>query len=238
NQQRYLSLTSSDRMTLSSAFKRADWSTVAVMPGTTFAWPEGEFYGYDKVYDANGLGYEGLNFAWSPMPDQYVLEKFERTEHSKTGRDPMMAEIVLTSSHVPWTPVPKMIDWKDIGDGSIYKAQALAGDPPDVVWQDADRVRDGYRTSIEYTLSSLISYVETYGDDNTVLVFLGDHQPAPLITGEGASRDVPITIVARDKGVLDRIASWGWEAGLNPGPQAPVIPMDAFRDRFLNAYSG
>jgi hypothetical protein len=90
---------------------------------------------------------------------------------------------------------------------------------------------------VEYSLSSLISYVETYGDENLVLVFLGDHQPAPVITGEGASHDVPITIVAKDPKVLDQISGWGWQDGLNPAPDAPVWPMESFRDRFLGAFS-
>jgi hypothetical protein len=97
-------------------------------------------------------------------------------------------------------------------------------------------VRSTYRSSIEYSLNSLISYVLAYGDDDLVLVFLGDHQPAPIIAGEGADREVPITIVARDRAVLDRISGWGWSDGLNPGPQAPVWRMDAFRDRFLTAF--
>lgn len=78
------------------------------------------------------------------------------------------------------------------------------------------QIRTEYRKSIEYTLNTLVSYVETYGDDDTVLVFLGDHQPAPLITGPGASRDVPITIVAKDEAVLDRTSGWGWQDGLRP----------------------
>jgi len=78
--------------------------------------------------------------------------------------------------------------------------------------------------------------VETHGSDNLVLVFLGDHQPASIVTGEGASRDVPITIVARDRAVLDQISGWGWQDGLKPSPDAPVWPMDAFRDRFLTAF--
>jgi hypothetical protein len=113
---------------------------------------------------------------------------------------------------------------------------AAAGDPPDVVWRDPTRVRTQYTLSIEYTLNTLISYVETYGDDDLVLVFLGDHQPAPIVTGEGAGRDVPITIVARDRAVLDRISGWGWQVGLKPGGQAPVWPMNAFRDQFLTAF--
>jgi len=56
------------------------------------------------------------------------------------------------------------------------------------------------------------------------------------VVGDTASRDVPITIVARDPAVLDRVAGWGWTAGLEPGPGAPVWPMNAFRDRFLTAF--
>jgi hypothetical protein len=98
------------------------------------------------------------------------------------------------------------------------------------------RVRTDYRASIEYSLSSLLSYVETYGDDNLVLIFLGDHQPSPIVTGRDASRDVPISIVSRDQSVFDRISQWGWQQGLRPDTQAPVWRMDAFRNQFLTAF--
>lgn len=236
NQQRYRTLVSSDRLTLTGAFRRASWQTVAVMPGTTRAWSEGAFYGYDRVYDFRNLGYRGPNFNWSTMPDQYTLSAFERFERAKPDRAPLMTEIDLTSSHAPWAPIPRLIAWNDVGDGSVYRGMATQGDPPDVLWTDPTRVRTNYQRSLEYSLNSLISYVQTYGDDDLVLVFLGDHQPAPIVTGTGASRDVPVTIVARDRAVLDRISGWGWQDGLKPGPQAPIWPMDAFRDRFLTAF--
>lgn len=97
-------------------------------------------------------------------------------------------------------------------------------------------MRTEYRRAIEYSLNSLISYVEKYGNKNTVLVFLGDHQPVPTVTGDKAGRDVPIAIVAHDPAVLKRISGWGWQDGLKPGPKAPVWRMDTFRDRFLTAY--
>jgi hypothetical protein len=234
--QRLRSLVTSDRLTLSSAFRRASWQTVAVMPGNTQAWPEGAFYGFDRTYGARDLGYRGPRFSWATMPDQYALAAFERAEHAVPNRAPLMAEIPLVSSHSPWAPIPRLLDWADVGDGSVFNAMATEGDPPRVVWEDPNRVRTEYRRSIEYSLSSLISYVETYGDDNLVLIFLGDHQPATVVTGEGASRDVPITIVTRDRAVLDRISGWGWQDGLKPGPHAPVWRMDAFRDRFLTAF--
>ncbi|QGV82415.1 sulfatase [Streptomyces ficellus] len=237
NQQRYRDLTSSDRLTLTSAFRKAGaWRTVGIMPGVTRAWPEGRFYGLDHVYDSRNLGYEGPKFSWTPVPDQFSLAAFERLEHGRPGRGPLMAEIILTSSHNPWAPVPTMLGWDRLGDGSVYESVKEAGEDPKEVWKDPARVRTEYRRSIEYSLTSLVSYVEKYGDDDTVVVFLGDHQPVPTVTRDRLGRDVPVTIVARDPAVLDRVAGWGWQEGLKPGPDAPVWPMDAFRDRFLTAY--
>lgn len=239
NQQRHRTLTSSDRLTLTRAFRRTgSWRTVGIMPGVTRPWPEGRFYGLDHVHDSRELGYRGPKFSWTPVPDQYSLSAFQRLEHGRPGRKPLMAEIVLASSHNPWAPIPKMIGWDEVGDGSVYHAIKKAGKDPREVWKDPDRVRTEYRRAIEYSLRSLVSYVERYGDDDTVLVFLGDHQPVPTVLGgrAGRSRDVPVTIVARDPDVLDRISGWGWHDGLKPGANAPVWRMDAFRDRFLTAY--
>jgi hypothetical protein len=148
-----------------------------------------------------------------------------------------MAEITLVSSHAPWEPIPRLVDWKDIGNGSIFEGMADANDPPQaILTRPVLRVHADYRAAIEYSLSSLISYIQTYGDKNLVVIFLGDHQPSPIVTGYGVSHDVPISIVTQDRSVLNRISSWGWRDGLKPGPQAPVWRMDAFRDRFLTAF--
>ncbi|MER7107231.1 sulfatase [Streptomyces sp. NPDC000229] len=237
NQQRYRDLTSGDRLTLTSAFRRAGgWRTVGIMPGVTRAWPEGRFYGLDHVYDSRNLGYKGPKFSWTPVPDQFSLAAFERLEHGRAGHGPLMAEIILTSSHNPWAPVPTMLGWNQLGDGSVYESVKRAGKDPKEVWKDPAQVRTEYRRAIEYSLNSLFSYVETYGDDDTVVVFLGDHQPVPTVTRNRLGRDVPVTIVARDPAVMERISGWGWQNGVKPGPDAPVWRMDAFRDRFLTAY--
>jgi hypothetical protein len=129
-----------------------------------------------------------------------------------------------------------LIDWNAVGDGSVYNKIEKEAAQPDVVWRDPNRVRAEYARSVEYSVNSLISYVKTYANNNLVLVFLGDHQPAPIITGGGASWDVPITIVAHDPAVLARTSGWGWQDGLRPDPHSPVWPMDTFRDRFLTAF--
>jgi hypothetical protein len=237
NEQRYRSLVSGDRMTLTSAFhKTAAWQTVGVEPGVTYAWPEGRFYGYDRVWDSHTLGYRGPAFSWATMPDQFTLKSFTDREYTRPGRDPLMAEITFVSSHTPWAPIPAMVDWADVGDGSLYSAQQRGVPTAGEVWKDAARVREAYAKSIKYSLDTVISWAREYGDDNLVLVVLGDHQPAPIVVGDTAGHDVPISIVARDPAVLDRIKSWGWTDGLEPAPRAPVWPMNAFRDKFLTAF--
>jgi hypothetical protein len=237
NEQRYRTVTTAERLTLTGAFHRTGaWRTVGILPGTTRAWPEGEFYEFDRIYDSRHLGYEGPAFGWSGIPDQYALSAFERLENGVPGRGPLLAEVVLTSSHNPWVPLPTMIGWDQLGDGSGYDSPHKTGEESPKVWTDEEQVRKDYARSVAYSVDSLVSYVERYGDEDTVLVFLGDHQPVPTVTRGDPNRDVPISIVAHDHQVLDRISDWGWQDGLEPHPEAPVWRMDTFRDRFLTAY--
>ena len=234
---RWRNLTSSDRLTLSGAFQQAGWRTVGIMPGNTRAWPEGDFYRFDKVWDIRDLGYRGPAFSWATMPDQYALAAFERVEHGKPDRAPLFAQINLVSSHAPWVPIPQLVDWNDDRrrfdlrpDGRRGRRGARTSGPT----RPGCATSTAGRSATRWT--ALVSYVQRYGNDNTVLVVLGDHQPLPIVTGDSANRDVPITIVARDPAVLDRMAGWGWQDGLKPGPDAPVWRMDSFRDRFLTAF--
>ncbi|MET8581582.1 sulfatase [Streptomyces collinus] len=237
NQQRYRSLTTSDRATLTSYFRKTGaWRTVGIVPGVRKSWPEGRYFGLDHIYDSTHLGYQGPYFSWTPVPDQFSLEAFQKLEHGKKHRDPIMAEIILASSHNPWSPIAHMIDWKDLGNGKVFYRIKKEGTDPTEVWKSAKRVRTEYRKAIQYSLDSLTQWVQRYGDDDTVLVFLGDHQPVPTVTGGSANRDVPVTIVARDPKVLDRVAGWGWTEGLKPAHDAPEWSMDRFRDRFMTAY--
>ena len=166
------------------------------------------------------------------MPDQYALLALQRLELGRRDRPPLFAEVALISSHAPWTRIPELLPWDDVGDGSIFaRLPAQASTPA-----DDDQARAAYGRSIEYTLRTIVSFVRRYGDDKLVAVVVGDHQPATSITGYGAGHDVPISIIARDPQVLARIAAWGWADGLQPDPDAPVWRMDAFRNRFLGAF--
>ena len=237
SQQRYDQLLAAQRLTLSGAFARAGWRTVDVVPANRHDWPEGvAFYGYDKVYDSRNLGYAGPGFGYAPMPDQFTLSAFDRLELDRRDRPPVMAEIDLVTSHVPWAPLPRLVDWSAVGDGSVYLADAGKATSRDVVWRTPAGVRAAYGQSVAYSLDSVVSFLAGTRDDNLVAVVLGDHQPVTIVSGDNASHDVPISIIARDPAVLDRVSGWGWADGLRPLMESPVWPMDRFRDRFLTAF--
>ncbi|KQX82488.1 CDP-alcohol phosphatidyltransferase [Streptomyces sp. Root1310] len=238
NQQRYSTVMASDHLSLTKAFQKTGaWDTVGIMPGVQKGWPEQKFYGLDKVYNAFQMGYQGPKFSWSTMPDQYALEAFQRLEHGRTDRDkPLMSEIILTSSHQPWAPIPKMVGWDELGDGSVFEDIQKDGEKASDVIADSARSKTEYAKSIQYSVTALTQWLERYGTDDTVLVFLGDHQPISRVSGSNASRDVPVSIVAKDPKVLDKIAAWNWTDGLKPAHDAPVWKMSSFRDKFLTAY--
>ena len=170
------------------------------------------------------------------MPDQYVLQALHASSWpSATG---LRCSPRSTSSRATrrGRSIPRLIPWDDVGDGSIFHRVPAEEPTRAALFGDAKRARAAYGQSIEYTLSTIVSFVRRYGDDKLVLVVLGDHQPATIVTGQGASHDVPISVIAHDPKVIDRIAGWGWQDGLRPSPQAPVWPMAAFRDRFLTAF--
>ena len=237
SQTRYDRLVASHRPSLNRLFKRAGWRTVTVQPAHTMAWPQGEYFGYDQIYAAQDLGYQGKPFNWITMPDQYTLSAFQTRELTSVPRAPVMAEIALISSHAPWTPLPHLIDWNQVGDGKVFIDQANAGESPETVWKDTDRIRAQYRLSIEYALSNLASYIATYGNDNWVVLMLGDHQPVPFVTEESESREVIAHIISKDSKVFEAIKDWQWADGMIPASNNPIIDMDKLREQFITSFS-
>jgi hypothetical protein len=235
--QRYNELLASQRFTLSDAFKKAGWHTVADDPSDNTTWiPGTTFYHFDQLFNKANVGYKGPRFSYSTMPDQYTLSAFQRNELTP-GHKPVMAEIDLTSSHIPWAPLPAMVPWNKVGDGSIFEPQPAESETSTQVWRSNNTVKQFYGQSIQYTMTALTSWVTELNDPNLVLVVLGDHQPHTAVSGPGATHDVPISIITRAPSVLKQMSSWHWQNGLLPAPSAPLEPMDAFRNQLLNTFS-
>ena len=222
---RYDRLMASGHPSLNGLFRAAGWRTGAAMPAIASDWPEAAWYGYDVMLDAAGLGYAGRPFDWVTMPDQYTWTALDR---ELRGGGPAMIEVALISSHAPWTPLPQVLPWADIGDGTVFDGTRRAGGTPKEVWSDREAIRRQYALSLDYALEVLGQYVATRGDD-ALFVVLGDHQPAPLLTGEGASPDVPVHVISDRPDLLSRLPAEIFGPGLIPDPDRATLPMQDFR---------
>ena len=128
NQRRYDQLVASDRFTLSDAFKRAGWRTVATSRRTKGTGRRERLSTTTTSSTTDhDVGYVGPKFSYAAMPDQYTLAAFQRLELAKPNRTPVMAEIDLVSSHTPWAPLPRMVDWNKVGDGSVFDGMPAQG---------------------------------------------------------------------------------------------------------------
>ncbi|MDI5923034.1 alkaline phosphatase [Halomonas sp. LR5S13] len=244
----YRLMLGSERTTLVDDFRATGHRTLTVMPAITMAWPEGRAYGFDEIHAAADLGYAGPPLHWVTMPDQYTLHHFqtrirkEAASRRDTEASPLFAQIALISSHAPWTPIlPVLDDWDSVGDGSVFARWEEAGESPDELWQDLERVRDHYARSLDYALGASTRWAEEFVDEQTLVILLGDHQAAPLITGDNASGGVPVHVISGDASLLDPFIARGFVSGTRPPrpdgyPDGEVPGQEALRGWLHEAF--
>lgn len=230
-QGRYRAMLASPHRTLFHFAQEAGFRTVAIKPAHVFPWPEGEFFGFDAIYNADDLGYRGEPFNWMTMPDQFTLHALDRLEREVAERPPLMVQVALVSSHAPWVPIAELVDWDDIGDGTVFNQWALSGDPPEVVWRDHDRVRDQFRLAVDYSLQAVGAWAVRHAEDPPLMIVLGDHEPARFVSGVDGF-DVPVHVIGPEE-LVERFEGLGWVEGLLPSPQTPSIRMDRLRDEII-----
>lgn len=235
DQARYGAVLASGRQGLFHHARRAGFRTAAVMPAITRPWPEADTMGFDHVLAAGDLGYRGRPFNWVTMPDQFTLAAMDRLLR-EPDRQPLFAQVALISSHAPWVPVPRLLPWGDLGDGTVFDAMAQAGDPPDVVWRDPDRVRAAYRDAVDYSLATVMDWALRQADNPPLMIVLGDHQAAPWVAQDDRP-DTAIHVIGPAH-LVDRAAGWGLTPGLIPPAGSQPLPMDRMRDLILRGFGG
>lgn len=185
------------------------------------------------------MEYAGPPLNWVTMPDQYTWSFLERRVRAGRSDRPLFAVIGLISSHAPWTPIlPVLDDWDGIGKGSVFAAWADAGERPEELWREPDRVREHFALSVDYAVHAMVAYAERYVDERALLIALGDHQPAPLITGDGANPAVPVHVISGDPMLLAPFLDLGFRPGARPHSGLEPPGMDEFRGWFVPAFAG
>ncbi|HCK81829.1 MAG TPA: hypothetical protein PK880_09945 [Candidatus Competibacter sp.] len=212
----YRDLLASDRDTLVGRFAAAGYRSVAVMPGLKYPWPEGEFYRFDRIYDAGRLHYAGPAYGWWAIPDQYSLYRVHRTEVAPAGRPPLLVFFPTINSHIPFAPLPPYRpNWAEV-------EAAVTSDTVPAAMALSDRLNGGelaaaYVESVRYNLAVLGGYLREHAPKDALLLVLGDHQPPAVVGGRDIPWQVPVHLFSRNAELIAAFLAVGFEPGLRPG---------------------
>jgi hypothetical protein len=213
-------LLTTHRPTLVSHFKSRGFETFGFYPGLFWEWHESAFFGFEHLVDGPSLNYPGPQIGYWKIPDQYALARFLELYPVAPGSRPRFEFFASSTSHFPFHPVPPyQPDWrkvltKDAFDPTVVqRLQASNTDWLNMV--------PAYAGMIRYNLQWLRGYFEQKQERDFVMLVLGDHQPASNISGEGASWDVPVHLIASRPELIERFLA----VGFTPGFQASRKPI-------------
>lgn len=220
------------REDLAHLFARNGRETILVAPAWVHPFPEAARLGFATILSAAELGYRGPAFDFVNIPDQFTLAAFERLAGRRARSDaaPVYAQIALVGSHAPFTPAPPYLaDWEALGDGTVLALLPSSGEPAELVWRDPERIREAYAVTIDRTLQLLLDYAARHVDERTLLILIGDHEPAAIVTGDPDARTVPIHLLSGNPALLRGRLGEDLSPGLLPDPSLPARRMDTLR---------
>lgn len=232
----YNLLLASDRPTLVTHFARHGYRTVGWMPGIKRPWPEGRFYGFDRLADDPRLGYVGPDFGYWRVPDQVSMALLHEQELDPPdpARQPVFAVFPTVNTHAPFQPLPPLLDPAvRLTAADAFEPARTAGGQRS---EDPSPVRR-YLDSMDYQHDWLAGHLGAWAPRDLVLVVVGDHQPPALVSGRGTTWDVPVHVIASDTALLRRFEALGFVPGLNP-PADTLGPMHELTQRLLLAFDG
>lgn len=236
DQTSYRAILSSGRQTLYHLARDAGFHTAAVMPQITLDWPEADVMGFETILAAADLGYAGLPFNWVTMPDQFTFAAMDRLlRDNRTDQRPYFIQMALGSSHAPWVPIPDVIDWDDLGDGTIFDPLVTASETPREVWKDRDHVRAQYRLAVDYALQTVVAYAARHADNPPLMIVLGDHQTATSIALDDRPH-VPMHIIG-PLALVNLLVDDSFTPGMIPTGSDTPRRMDEMRAHILDTLS-
>lgn len=203
------------RETLVHRFARAGYRTVGVMPGLRQAWPEGAFYGFETLLDARALDYRGPAMGWWRIPDQYSLARLDSAELTAADGRARFAVFATINSHLPFRPRPPFQpDWSRLLGPAPFDADRVAAARAAPI--DFMDLGQPYADSLDYLFRVLASWLRQRPDMDLVLLLLGDHQPPAAVSGEGATWEVPVHLIASRAALREALIAEGFVPGLAP----------------------
>ena len=199
--------------TLADRFRGVGYRTIALVPGIRGPWPEGDALHVDRIVPAAELIYAGPHFAGSRYPIKRASPGCWRTSWPHRRAIPC-------SSYFPRSCRTRRscrcrTTWR-IGRACSKRTPSRPWAPPGLRPFDGAAWRINYQAAIAHQLQILAGFVGQRAAADTLLIVLGDHQPAAIVSGPGARWDVPVHVIASRPGLLAPFLKGGFAPGLRP----------------------
>jgi hypothetical protein len=131
------------------------------------------------------------------------------------GGKPRFLFYPTITTHIPFQPTPPyQPDWSRVTSDKPYSDEATAESMAEAI--DWHAVFRGYINTMQYTFKWLAEYQALPQSRESVLILLGDHQPAGGITGPAATWNVPVHIITSNETIAERLRLHGFHDGVNP----------------------
>jgi len=211
------------RRTFGNALAEHGYRRVALMPGLKMDWPEGVFYGFDRIYDDASLDYRGPAFGWWRIPDQYSLAKLDQLELAPRSNDagarkPLFIFFPTITTHTPFRPTPPyQTDWSRMLSAQPFDEEPLQHSLSQL--PEWSNLAPSYQDAVSYSLQTLAGYLRTQARDDLIVIIVGDHQPPAVVSGPNAPWDVPVHVITSKPELLHTLAGCGFVSGLIPAPE-------------------
>lgn len=186
------------------------------------------FMGIDQLLRFRDLDYAGPGYGWGPAPpDQYMLHYANEVLKESTDK-PLFFSAITQNSHYPWELPPAIVDdWRTLNQEEV---KAPAPDPDEI---DHATKRQNYMRAVEYELRMLTDFILKNGDEHSLFILVGDHQP-PQVSRRADGWDTPMHVIAKDRALVDAFTGYGFVPGLEVESPEPALHHEGFYSLFLN----
>lgn len=188
--------------------------------------------GVDELIRNDDMEFIGPRYGWGPAPpDQWVLNWANEQIQARTD-DPLLLFTITQNSHYPWTPHPTLADdWRTLNEPAPEEEFV----DPDTISPEA--MRRNYMNAVEYQLRMLTQFILDNGDENSLFILVGDHQP-PAVSRRADGWATPMHIISKDATLIDSFAGYGFVPGLTVTNLEPSLRHEGFYSLFMRLLFG
>lgn len=168
------------------------------------------FWKFDHRYLFPDIPYKGYQYdLYGGIPDQYTLGWVTDELLAKSDKPTFYTSITM-NSHGPWHyKMPPIVDnWRTLSDIKKPFGEEIIG---------KDMRIFSYWTAMEYQLKMLTHYIKNKGQDNSIYIIIGDHNPGGLeykLYNKFNKWATPIHIISKDSTFVQSFHQHGFTEGM------------------------